>query len=147
MIHLFYICASAGTPSEEDLIALLEQSRARNRTLNITGMLLFAEDTYLQVLEGEKADVHKVFDSIKSDPRAKRIITLVEQNVSRREFPNWSMGFENLSNKKHTQLSGFSEIFEGKVDPRFASRKASIAVDLLLSFAENPVGLKPISAG
>jgi|SaaInlV_100m_DNA_5_1039725.scaffolds.fasta_scaffold26084_3 hypothetical protein len=144
MIHLIYICSAAITPSEQDLIALLSQARCRNRSLGITGMLLYDNNTYIQVIEGEERDVHRIFNSIQNDSRVERLITLVEEEIECRDFPDWTMGFRNL--KSHTtKLSGFTEIFSGKVDPSIAEAKQVLAVDLLMSFAKESESLRPIS--
>lgn len=147
MIQLIYICSAAYEPSEKDLIELLDQARSRNNSLNITGMLLYDNATYIQVLEGEYDDVHRVLFSIKKDERVGRLITLVDQEIKNRCFPNWSMGFKNLTNNRLENLVGFSEIFAGKVERSIADRKHELAVELLLSFAEDSESLRPVSMG
>lgn len=136
MRHLIYMCSSVGTPSEQDLIDLLEQSRSRNWKFNVTGMLLFNRNTYLQVLEGEKRDVYRIFNSIRLDPRANNVISLVDEEITHRDFPDWSMGFKNLESLSPEELFGFSEIFSGQLDPSIKDRKGALAVELLMSFAE-----------
>jgi hypothetical protein len=39
--------------SDDNLKDLLKKSRAKNETLNITGMLLYLDPFFIQVLEGE----------------------------------------------------------------------------------------------
>jgi len=107
-------------------------------------MLLYDNNTYIQVIEGEERDVHRIFNSIQNDSRVERLITLVEEEIECRDFPDWTMGFRNL--KSHTtKLSGFTEIFSGKVDPSIAEAKQVLAVDLLMSFAKESESLRPIS--
>lgn len=143
MIHLIYICSAAITPSETDLFDLLSQARSRNQSLNVTGMLLYDKDTYIQVLEGEQKDFYRVLNSIRRDARAGRLITLVEEEIEDRDFPNWSMGFRNLKRRASENLTGFSEIFAGKIDPVIVERKQGLALDLLLSFAKQSESLRP----
>lgn len=143
MIHLIYVCSAAHEPSQRDLVDLLNQARAKNAAMNITGMLLYSKSTYIQVLEGEEAEVHTVFRSIKRDPRVGRLISLVDEEIASRSFPSWSMGFKRIGNSESRKLEGFSEIFNGGVDPLLAARKQDLAVELLMSFAEDPESLRP----
>ena len=53
MIQLIYASYATREMSNEDLIDLLEKSRQRNSRQNITGLLLYAEKKFLQVLEGQ----------------------------------------------------------------------------------------------
>lgn len=146
MRHIIYICSSVGTPSEQDLIELLDQSRCRNWALNVTGMLLYNAKTFIQVLEGDKKDVYRLFNSIRHDTRAERLVTLVDEEITRRDFPDWSMGFKNLESHDPKELLGFSEIFSGNVDPQIAARKKELAVDILMSFAKDPKTLRSVSS-
>lgn len=144
MIHLIYIGSSVGTPSEQDLIELLDQARCKNWKLNVTGMLLYDCNTYLQVLEGDKKDVYRVYNSIRYDQRVERLITLVDEEITHRDFPDWSMGFKNLESQTPKELLGFSEIFSGNIDPQIAARKAELAVELIMSFSKEAETLRPV---
>ena len=136
MIHLIYISSATSWPSENDLKELLEQSRVRNLKQNITGMLVYNNATYMQVLEGSKKDVHDIYDSILKDPRNNGQFKLVEEEISQRDFPNWSMGFQNLESCSPEELPGFQDIFGGKLDKELAVKNPSKALALLMGFAK-----------
>lgn len=136
MIHLIYISSATSWPSENDLKELLEQSRARNQRQNITGMLLYDNATYMQVLEGSVEDVHDIYDSILKDPRNTGNVTLVEENISQRDFPDWSMGFKNLKSCSPEELPGFQDVFNGKLDKELLVKNTSKALGLLMGFAK-----------
>lgn len=135
-MHLIYISTATSLPSEDDLEELLKQSRVRNLRQNITGMLLYSNATYLQVLEGESKDVHEIYDSILNDPRNTGNIILLEESIKQRDFPTWTMGFKNLENFSPEELPGFINIFSGKIDKDIALARGAAAVDLLLHFAK-----------
>ena len=46
------------------LLFLLEQSRTRNQKQHITGMLLYLNGTFIQVLEGAEKDVNEIYAAI-----------------------------------------------------------------------------------
>ena len=135
MIRLAYISSATQYPSEQDLFVLLEQARARNVKQNITGMLLYDNATYLQVLEGDAKDVHEVFASIQKDKRNTGVVTLLEETIKQRSFPHWSMGFKTKASFSTTELSGFVDVFNDKLDKTIAIENKSRAVKLLLNFS------------
>lgn len=112
-LNLIYFSKSESIMSEADLFLLLEESIKKNKTHNITGMLLYVKGEFLnhkmgrfiQVLEGLEVDVLRVFEEIKIDSRHRNVTVLNEISVPKRNFENWSMGFEstnhvNLNNKE-----------------------------------------------
>jgi len=135
LIHLIYISSATSWPSENDLKELLEQSRVRNLRQNITGMLVYDNATYMQVLEGSEKDVHDIYNSILKDPRNNGQYKMIEEDISQRDFPNWSMGFKSLESCLPEELPGFQDIFGGKLDKELAVKNSSKALDLLMWFA------------
>lgn len=76
---------------------LLEGSRARNLSLGVTGMLLGAANgNFVQVIEGSIAAIEETFARIAHDMRHTSISVLLDQIVSARAFPDWSMGYREL---------------------------------------------------
>ncbi|MDH5582165.1 MAG: BLUF domain-containing protein, partial [Bdellovibrionales bacterium] len=53
--------------------SILNTAQNFNSSKNITGMLIFRNQLFLQLLEGEQKDVMELFEKIKSDPRHKDI--------------------------------------------------------------------------
>ncbi|UOQ64285.1 BLUF domain-containing protein [Hymenobacter volaticus] len=84
-------------PSEADLANLLEWSRNFNAEHQITGMLLYSEGRYVQVLEGPEADVRALYSRIKADTRHEQVVTVLEGPSPERRFADWSMGFGLLA--------------------------------------------------
>ncbi len=69
-------------------------ARARNRTIGVTGMLVFHDGTFLQALEGEQRAVNEMFASIQSDARHRDITVLHRgPGLEQRVFGDWPMGF------------------------------------------------------
>ncbi|WP_419835757.1 BLUF domain-containing protein [Endozoicomonas atrinae] len=54
MINLVYVSSASRVMDEHELTALLEQSRDRNLRQNVTGMLIYCDGNFFQVLEGEE---------------------------------------------------------------------------------------------
>ncbi len=78
-------------PSTTDLDLLVNRARARNRSLDVTGMLLFEDGCFLQTLEGPPDALGALWSSIKQDDRHNQIEVLSEHLVSARLFSDWDL--------------------------------------------------------
>ncbi len=110
--QLIYSSAAAKDFNTEDLPALLEGARTNNSKLSITGMLLYHEGSYIQVLTGPKANVEPLFDKIEKDPRHTDTRVLFRGEVDERSFDDWSMGFYQTSKDTSKDLPGFNDVLK-----------------------------------
>ena len=94
LYHLIYASQARVPFAVPELTALLHQSRAYNRQVHITGLLLHSPDgRFLQIMEGEDADVRQLYyQRILSDPRHYQCQVLGEGSCAERSFADWSMG-------------------------------------------------------
>ena len=109
MLAIVYISSAVVLFSDADLTALLEQSQQKNAGLEITGILLYKDGDVMQLLEGPDEAVSQLAKTIYADRRHSGIIQLIEQKISRREFPDWSMEFQNLDASRVQLLAEFME--------------------------------------
>lgn len=96
MLSLIYSSVATRTLEPSDLTALLTQSRASNERTGITGMLLFRNGYFLQVLEGPDAKVRAKMHTIRDDDRHTKVTVLLEDMIEERQFPEWTMGFPSM---------------------------------------------------
>lgn len=108
MKQLIYVSSASGQMSDDQLIKLLEKARIFNKEKCLTGLLLYQNGNFMQVLEGEDPEVNELYDKIKIDRRHKGLIVILEEEVDKRYFPDWSMGFRNVTNDN---IEGFSDYF------------------------------------
>ncbi|WP_137678929.1 BLUF domain-containing protein [Aurantiacibacter suaedae] len=82
--------------------AIAQQAAERNEKCAVTGVLVFIENQFIQVLEGGGPEIEETFERICCDLRHKsvRLIDLVV--VKERMFPCWKM--QLLSDKHETTL-------------------------------------------
>ncbi len=124
MIRITYASTAKEEWSAEDLLKLLKQCRTNNGAKNITGILLYSNGTFFQVLEGDEATVESVYKTIEKDPRHKDCTLIEKQKITERGFPYWSMGFENIDAKELSKMDGLNNFFEHDFTPAgFASHK------------------------
>ena len=115
MFHLIYTSRARQDFGAADLKQMLRHARSNNDSVNVTGMLIYHNEAFLQVLEGDEASVRKIFKRIEKDSRHARLVTLRSQKSfgERRIFGDWSMGFANASNNAHV-LKGFVDLALGQ---------------------------------
>ncbi len=75
------------------LMRLLESARAFNLRHGITGILFYDNQQFGQAIEGERANVMKVWKRIQEDKRHHRIELLEIREVAERSFPEWLLRF------------------------------------------------------
>lgn len=109
MISLTYVSAATTFLNPTELIALLNTARANNVALGLTGMLLYKDGNFMQVLEGEEAPLRHLYKKIEKDRRHSGLIKLLDHPVETRQFPSWSMAFTNLDDVTPAAVPGYSE--------------------------------------
>lgn len=109
---LVYTSISTRKMSDEDLKKILEKSREKNQRINVTGMLLYLDPYFIQVLEGERETLDKIFKAISRDPRHCKVSIIYRQPIDRRYFSNWSMGFNKIREQDTENLHGFCDYLQ-----------------------------------
>lgn len=109
LVQLVYVSTAKVPFSKTELLDLLHRSRTRNEALEITGLLLYKEGNFLQVLEGEPPVVEALFSRIQREPRHTGVIQLLSQPIKARDFPDWTMAFHDLDDPDLRFTPGFNE--------------------------------------
>lgn len=108
MFSLVYVSSAKELFSDDDLKALLQQSRDNNTRVSVTGMLLYKDGNFMQLLEGLEETVMSLYAKIERDPRHRGVLILLRREIRERAFPDWSMGFKNLDDASLEQIPGYS---------------------------------------
>jgi FAD-dependent sensor of blue light len=120
MICLVYVSSAVRLFTDDELAALLYQSRDSNKQTGITGMLLYMGGNFMQAIEGEDEAVAALREKIYADPRHTQVTTLLNLPIARRRFADWSMAFSNIDRLPHSDREGFStflnSVFCGKME-------------------------------
>lgn len=116
MFRILYLSVAQRPFSKIELLALLDKSRQNNARLGVTGILLYRDGDFLQLLEGEEPAVRQLYQRISADPRHVGVRTLVEERCEQRLFEDWSMGFRDLADPALQQRPGFSTLLNQSRD-------------------------------
>jgi hypothetical protein len=85
-----------------DLEEILEDARSRN------GALIYADRTFLQILEGDRAKVEALMDRIRSDARHENVTVLREGEIPVAKFAGWNMAYVGATPEQVAQWSGIA---------------------------------------
>lgn len=121
IFHLVYISEAAEDISYTDIREILEVSRRNNEFEEITGLLIFREGYFLQLLEGDESSVRQIFQKIREDDRNYSVRVLIEDKGDQRLFEKWSMAFfdgDISSNNTHDLINLFDTCLTGGVKHR-----------------------------
>jgi hypothetical protein len=132
MQQLIYSSAAVKAGGEVELSRLLLTARRNNVALGVTGMLLYHEGSFLQILEGDEKNVEMLFERISMDPRHCRVMLLLRRDIDAQHFQDWSMGFIDIKGLA-ARLPGYSDFLRHRSDP---ARAGSLASRVLTQFCE-----------
>ncbi len=88
--------ASSGFQSD-DMVSLMSSCKKNNPALEITGMLVYNDGIFLQMIEGDALSISKLYNKISLDPRHGDLKILWSGRADERTFPHWSMAFKDMS--------------------------------------------------
>lgn len=97
MFQLIYVSQATSSIQLDEIENILEASRANNQVEQVTGMLMYKDRLFLQILEGEKDHVFSVYNRVKDDSRHQGVQIIEELEVPKRQFDQWIMGFKFLT--------------------------------------------------
>lgn len=126
LVRLMYASRAAAGLDQEALSAILRQSRAANPVHGITGVLCYSEGVFLQVLEGGRDRVNRLYNRIVADPRHHGSEIMLYEEISERRFAGWAMGQVALSRLNPSLLLKYSAA--ATLDPFAVSGAVSMAL-------------------
>jgi hypothetical protein len=135
LIQLIYVSTATNDLGIEEIRKILDSSVPNNAASGITGMLLYAKGTFLQVLEGQDSVVSQTMDRIAKDPRHHSIAVLSRSGLKAREFGNWSMGFHAIGADDVATWPGYSPFFEAGFNAEKIGAKPGLALEILTALA------------
>ena len=98
MIQLAYSSDARGDLASNEIFEIIETSSRNNLRDDLTGMLIFANDRFFQIIEGEPAAIDGLMARLEADPRHHSIEVLHRQDIGERSFPRWRMERVRIAN-------------------------------------------------
>lgn len=120
--QIVYISAARHGVGAEDLQEIFRHSMENNPAAGITGLLLWRDLEFMQVIEGPAPAIEDLYSRIVRDPRHTLVIKLLDQMLPEREFPDWAMQVVNVRDRSLTEFSAKGDVPE---DGQFRSLAGS----------------------
>ncbi len=98
-----YISDSRINKSITDFNNLIRTAKTNNAKNNITGILVYKNNNFLQVFEGAPETVDTIFDKIRMDQRHQNIFKIIDTSIDQRIFEEYKFGFTVVSDKHALQ--------------------------------------------
>lgn len=111
LISLVYTSTASAPFRETALAHLLDQARVLNAARDITGMLLYRGERFIQVLEGPAHIVRRLARTIGQDARHRDMRILMDEPIEERRFDDWTMGYRKLQEDRDEAPAGFRDSF------------------------------------
>ncbi len=123
-----------------DLNSILKQSQQNNATNHITGALVVDRGNFLQILEGQQADLDKLIAKLKADSRHAQFEIILYQSTNKRRFDHWKMEAYQLFDNAEVKRSEINRILQ-----EFLSQQETDSVEIYKWFKSLILNSKRIS--
>ncbi len=135
---ILYVSRSIMWLDRFQLNVLLESSRKNNLKKNITGMLLYLDQHFMQLLEGNKQDLLDLLNVIGNDTRHYNLRVLFQKSIKHRCFSDWSMAYKSLSSDEIKNLTGRSSFLKPDENVLLDNIKSAQIYKTMRQFRQNP---------
>jgi hypothetical protein len=141
MYYLIYFSKATKQMSDNELTLLVQQAKRYNHLHDLTGLLVYLEGIsdsgietlFMQMIEGSKEEVEKVFEKIKHDGRHSNVVLHKDGFSESRSFNDWSMKIERIRLSENLELSSMFELKEHVLQSN-PFRESDAMLDFLMAF-------------
>jgi Sensors of blue-light using FAD len=99
LVRMLYLSRSVGPQTTTMTSAILATARSFNAEHGISGVLCQGQGFFVQVLEGQRSAVNRLYRKIVQDPRHQDVDVLLLDDIDQRRFGQWSMAHVVLSER------------------------------------------------
>ncbi len=138
MKSLTYVSNAAVPINKEELERILNSSLKNNSAADVTGMLVYHDSTFIQVLEGPEEAVDRIYGVVQHDDRHENLVVLNESQIEDREFGKWEMGFRFIEPGEDLgQFTSFQELAKILKNPDESNAKTILKTFYDLNISED----------
>lgn len=133
--RVVYMSTAVGVLRADELDRIYLRAKSANAGAAITGLMLFYEGMFLQVLEGPAAGVTSLMERIRRDRRHSGLTILESSPIAERSFAGAAMQFIAARNLSTGEKQAFSELRQAvSLRPNLPASDYGLSA-LLASFA------------
>ena len=135
LIQLAYSSRAKKNFSDIEMLEFLDRFRKKNTEMGITGILIYKDGHFLQFLEGEENKIDSLYAAIEKDKRHDNVILLLREEIEKRSFRDWSMGYVDLDKLDQDSIPVFTNIFDMKISFLDFKGEAEVIKDIIKGFS------------
>lgn len=110
MYYLIYSSMAAPDVTSTDMQAIISSSERNNRENQITGILIYHDGGFIQMLEGEENAVLETYHRITQDDRHSAVVKLFSGESAKRHFPHWKMALEIVDDHTFRSIEAYQPL-------------------------------------
>lgn len=80
-----------------DIELMLMKAKRKNKRIKVTGCIVYANNKFIQLIQGPKDAITDLYASIKADKRHFKVTTLLKQSSDTKIWSDWSMAMLDFS--------------------------------------------------
>lgn len=135
-IQIIYTSKAIRDFDEGELAEILSVAVRNNARMNVTGLLLYTQGTFMQVLEGDATTLDNLISQVEKDTRHYDMEVVVRNSIKDREFSQWHMGYRRLGLDDIQAMPNFAPFFETGFDPAKISAQPDICLEIMKALAD-----------
>lgn len=93
MKQLIYTSKPSNKINLKTIDEILKLAVTKNKEFNISGLLVFDGEMFIQCIEGDEKNISQLYENLKKDDRHEDVKLLGEKEINARDFQDWSMGY------------------------------------------------------
>ncbi|MHA7059872.1 BLUF domain-containing protein [Aquimarina sp. M1] len=103
-----YVSTANQSLTNSDINELFEYVKHYNTDQNITGILMYSDGNFFQVIEGEKEQIQQLYKKIQLDSRHYNVIKIFDREILNCSFTRYHSSFKVMGEKyDHKELQHF----------------------------------------
>jgi len=126
LVRLIYASRAVAPITSDTVDVILGIARKRNPEYGITGVLCYSDRIFVQVLEGGRDQVNRVYGQLMRDKRHQDLILLGYESIDERQYSSWTMGGIRLDKINRSLLLKYS--ISSELNPYQVSSCATVAL-------------------
>ncbi|MBF0277549.1 MAG: BLUF domain-containing protein [SAR324 cluster bacterium] len=132
--RLVYVSKRQEKLATADIKSIIQTAEEKNKSDHISGILLYSNRSFLQVLEGDLIKINQTFKRICQDPRHSEILLLSLNPIEHRFFSDWFMLLFNVDTIQNLDAALFDSSEKSLYHPFPLSGELAIEIGLLAKY-------------
>lgn len=127
--ELIYVSLADHAMAQDELRDLLTRARDFNRTHGITGLLVYRNREFMQLIEGERDALLSLYERIEHDARHRQMYRIWDGPIAARSCDDWAMGYAEPTDHAWHALPDGRQVLDNGL---FAAGRSSVGKRLML---------------